>query len=42
MAWDFSTDPQFQENLDSVERFCQEKIKPLTKSSPTRCAGQDR
>ena len=29
MAWDFSTDPQFQEKLDWVERFCREKIEPL-------------
>src|SRR5438046_10129577 len=29
MAWDFSTDPQFQEKLDWVERFCQEKVEPL-------------
>jgi hypothetical protein len=27
MAWDFSTDPQFQEKLDWVERFCQEKAR---------------
>src|SRR2546421_920555 len=29
MAWDFSTDPEFQDKLDWVERFCQEKIEPL-------------
>ena len=29
MAWDFSTDPQFQDKLDWVERFCQEKVEPL-------------
>src|SRR5215510_14486591 len=29
MAWDFSTDPEFQEKLDWVERFCIEKIEPL-------------
>ena len=29
MAWDFSTDPQFQRKLDWVERFCQEKVEPL-------------
>jgi alkylation response protein AidB-like acyl-CoA dehydrogenase len=27
--WDFSTDPQFQEKLDWVERFCREEIEPL-------------
>src|ERR1700755_2718612 len=29
MAWDFSTDPEFQEKLDWVEGFCQEKVEPL-------------
>jgi len=29
MAWDFSTDPEFQEKLDWVERFCTEKVEPL-------------
>src|ERR1700760_3810245 len=29
MAWDFSTDAEFQEKLDWVERFCQEKGEPL-------------
>ena len=29
MAWDFSTDPEFQEKLDWVGRFCREKIEPL-------------
>src|SRR6266513_1659555 len=29
MAWDFSTEPQFQEKLDWVELFCQEKVEPL-------------
>jgi acyl-CoA dehydrogenase len=29
MAWDFSTDAEFQEKLDWVERFCQEKVEPL-------------
>ena len=26
MAWDFSTDPEFQEQLDWVEQFCREEI----------------
>jgi acyl-CoA dehydrogenase len=30
MAWDFSTDPEFQEKLDWVEQFCQEEIEPLS------------
>jgi acyl-CoA dehydrogenase len=29
MAWDFSTEPEFQEQLDWVERFCVEEIEPL-------------
>jgi acyl-CoA dehydrogenase len=29
MAWDFSTDPDFQEQLDWVERFCAEEVEPL-------------
>ncbi len=42
MAWDFSTDPQFQEKLDWVERFCQEKVEPLDYVFPTRCGGRTR
>src|SRR5207249_12029303 len=30
MAWDFSTDPEFQEKLDWVENFCREEIEPLS------------
>ena len=29
MAWDFSTEPEFQEKLDWVEQFCKEKVEPL-------------
>ena len=29
MAWDFSTEPEFQEKLDWVKQFCQEKVEPL-------------
>ena len=29
MAWDFSTDPEFQEQLDWVEEFCRTEIEPL-------------
>ena len=29
MAWDFSTEPEFQEKLDWVEQFCKEEIEPL-------------
>ena len=29
MAWDFSTDPDFQNKLDWVEAFCKEEVEPL-------------
>ena len=29
MAWDFSTEPEFQEKLDWVEKFCKEEVEPL-------------
>ncbi len=29
MAWDFSTEPEFQEKLDWVENFCKEEVEPL-------------
>lgn len=29
MAWDFSTEPEFQEQLDWVRRFCEEEIAPF-------------
>jgi acyl-CoA dehydrogenase len=29
MAWDFSTEPEFQAQLDWVERFCREEVEPL-------------
>ena len=29
MAWDFSTEPEFQEKLDWVEQFCKDEIEPL-------------
>jgi len=29
MAWDFSTEPEFQEQLDWVEQFCIEEVEPL-------------
>ena len=29
MAWDFSTEPEFQEQLDWVEQFCREEVEPL-------------
>jgi acyl-CoA dehydrogenase len=29
MAWDFSTDPEFQAKLDWVDQFCREEVEPL-------------
>ena len=29
MAWDFSTEPEFQKKLDWVEQFCKDEIEPL-------------
>ncbi len=29
MGWDFSTDPEFQEKLDWIQWFCDEKVEPL-------------
>jgi alkylation response protein AidB-like acyl-CoA dehydrogenase len=29
MAWDFATEPKFQEELEWVEDFCNEKVEPL-------------
>ena len=29
MAWDFSTDPEFQKKLDWVEQFCRDEVEPL-------------
>ncbi len=29
VAWDFSTEPEFQEQLDWVEEFCRIEIEPL-------------
>src|SRR5271155_3722102 len=29
MAWDFSTDPDFQKKLDWVQHFCKDKVEPL-------------
>ena len=29
MAWDFSTEPEFQKKLDWVDEFCKEEIEPL-------------
>ena len=38
MAWDFSTEPEFQEKLDWIERFCREEIEPFDIVFPVRAA----
>ena len=29
MAWDFETEPEFQEKLDWIERFLDDEVEPL-------------
>ena len=29
MAWDFETEPEFQEKLDWVDQFVREEVEPL-------------
>src|SRR5881398_1777444 len=41
MAWDFSTEPEFQDKLDWVERFCQEKVEPLDYVFPHAVRSKD-
>ena len=41
MAWDFSTEPEFQEKLDWVERFCREEVEPLDLVFPYAVRSKD-
>jgi acyl-CoA dehydrogenase len=41
MAWDFSTDPEFQAQLDWVEQFCREEIDPLDLVFPGAAKSRD-
>src|SRR5213596_2341291 len=41
MAWDFSTDPEFQKKLDWVEQFCKEKAEPLDYVFPYAVRSRD-
>src|ERR1044072_3326739 len=34
MAWDFSTEPEFQSQLDWVEQFCADEIDPIDLLAP--------
>ena len=41
MAWDFSTEPEFQKKLDWVEEFCREEVEPLEYVFPYAVRSQD-
>src|SRR5581483_8935977 len=41
MAWDFSTDPEWQEQLDWVEDFCKNEIEPLDLVFPGAVRSRD-
>src|SRR5277367_5894263 len=41
MAWDFSTEPEWQEQLDWIEQFCREQIEPLTLAFPMAGASRN-
>ena len=34
MAWDFETDPEFQEKLDWADTFVREEVEPLDLAVP--------
>ncbi|HEX9467680.1 MAG TPA: acyl-CoA dehydrogenase family protein [Acidimicrobiia bacterium] len=41
MAWDFSTEPEFQEQLDWVAKFCENEIEPLDLVFPDAARSKD-
>ena len=41
MAWDFSTEPDFQKKLDWVEEFCRDEIEPLDLVFPYAVRSKD-
>jgi hypothetical protein len=41
VAWDFSTEPEFQEKLDWVARFCREEVEPLELVFPGAAYSRD-
>ena len=41
MAWDFSTEPEFQEQLDWVAKFCEAEIEPLDLVFPGAVRSRD-
>lgn len=42
MAWDFETEPEFQEKLDWMDEFVREKVEPLDLAFPGSAAPFDR
>ena len=38
MAWDFETDPEYQEKLDWANEFVREEVEPLDSCVPTSCS----
>ena len=36
MAWDFETDPEYQEKLDWADEFVREEVEPLDLAVPAR------
>jgi acyl-CoA dehydrogenase len=41
MAWDFSTEPEFQEQLDWIDTFCREELEPFNVVFPFALRTQD-
>ncbi len=41
MSWDFSTEPEFQEQLDWVEQFCRDEVVPLDLLFPGAAKSRD-
>ena len=41
MAWDFSTEPEFQEQLDWIDQFCREEIEPFNLVFPVALRTND-
>ena len=41
MAWEFSTEPEFQAKLDWVEQFCRERIEPMEYVFPYAVRSKD-
>jgi acyl-CoA dehydrogenase len=42
MAWDFQTEPEFQEKLDWADEFVRREVEPLDLAFPDTAAPYDR